>query len=75
MEKGYFLSPFHFPAAPLNCSGIRALISLYQSPNDIKGLLKALKEVYDQVLSNRGITMEDLLKHYKTEKQEEPVTV
>lgn len=68
-EKGFYVNAAHYPAVPINNSGIRALISLHQQPVDIVEMLNVLKEAYDKALNKRGITIADITKFYKLKKQ------
>lgn len=68
MKRGFYTSPSHYPAVPLNNSGVRIVITLYQSDENIKQLLHVLREEYDQALHKRGLTVEEVLSHYKTPK-------
>ncbi len=69
LEEGYFTNAFHYPAVPINNSGVRATVNLYLSENDIRGMLVALRKEYDKALKKRNLTIEDILKHYKKDKQ------
>ena len=68
-EKGFYINAAHYPAVPINNSGIRALISLHQKPEDIVNMLQAVKEVYDNALERRNLSMHDITKFYKLPKQ------
>lgn len=70
LHEGYFVNAFHYPAVPLNNSGIRATVNLYLSEKDIRGMLVALRKEYDKALKKRNLTFEDILKHYKKEGKE-----
>jgi 7-keto-8-aminopelargonate synthetase-like enzyme len=70
MDRGFYTNVSHYPAVPMNCSGIRVLISLYQSKEDLVQLLNAIKEEYDKILIKRNININEVLKHYKIQKQE-----
>lgn len=73
MKKGFYLNAIHFPSVPLNSSGLRAYISLYQSKNDIKKMLKAMKVEFEKVYKRNHITISDILEQFE-EKQEEYFT-
>jgi 7-keto-8-aminopelargonate synthetase and related enzymes len=65
MRRGYYVNAFHFPAVPVNSSGVRSLVSLYQSLDDITGLLTTLREEYDIALKKRGMTMAEVLPRHR----------
>jgi 7-keto-8-aminopelargonate synthetase-like enzyme len=65
MQRGFYASPSHYPAVPLNNSGVRIVITLYQSEEDIIKLLNTLKEEYDKALDKRGLSVESILSNYK----------
>ncbi len=68
-EQGFYVNVAHYPAVPINNSGIRALISLHQNPEDIVNMLKAVKRAYDKALYDRNLSINDITKHYKLAKQ------
>ncbi len=53
LSRGFYISSAYFPLLPLNCSGLRIMISLYHSKTAIKKMLIALKEEFDMAL-NKG---------------------
>ena len=55
LNRGFYISSAYYPLIPLNCSGLRIMISLYHSKTDIKKMLIALKEEFDMALNKRGI--------------------
>jgi 7-keto-8-aminopelargonate synthetase-like enzyme len=67
-NKGYYVTGFHYPAVPLNNSGIRITVNLYLTENDIKGMLITMRKEYDKALKARNLTFDNILKHYKTAK-------
>lgn len=73
LNEGYFISVSHYPAVPINNSGLRIAFTTYNSREDIIGLLNTLKEKYQIALDKRGITVNDILKHYKLEKTEKVI--
>jgi 7-keto-8-aminopelargonate synthetase-like enzyme len=74
MKQGYYTNAFHYPAVPVNNSGIRALISLYQTDSDISNMLFALRKEYDQILKENGTSISEILKYYKTETTKKQLT-
>jgi 7-keto-8-aminopelargonate synthetase-like enzyme len=70
MEKGYYVTPYHYPMVPYHNAGLRILISLYQSKDDIRNMLKKLKVEYDRALKSRNMTVNDVLGLYGTEQME-----
>ena len=60
LNNGYFTNAFHYPAVPLNNSGIRATVNLYLSENDIRGMLITLRKEYDKALKKRNLTFNDI---------------
>ena len=65
MEKGFYTNVSHYPAVPLNNSGIRVVLNLYQNKEAILQLVTALKEEYDKSLAKRNLAVENITKHYK----------
>jgi len=65
MKRGFYTSPSHYPAVPLNNSGVRIVITLHQSNEDIKQLVNVLKDEYDKALQKRSLTVESILSQYK----------
>lgn len=63
INRGFYISSAYYPQLPLNCSGLRIIISLYQSKTDIKKMLIALKEEFEMELNKRGIKNMELKKH------------
>ena len=57
-----------FPAVPYNNSGVRVLITLYQTPEDIDHLLKVLRNAFDKIYEKRNLSNADILKHFKIKK-------
>lgn len=74
MKRGYFLNVSHYPAVPVNNSGIRITLSLHQSTKDISNLLYVLKDEYDKALRKREISLNDILKHFKNDKDKKSRT-
>lgn len=60
-EKGFHLTGGVFPAVPLNCSGLRVVINLYQNKQDIDALIDAFVEAYDIELSKRKMSMQEVI--------------
>jgi 7-keto-8-aminopelargonate synthetase-like enzyme len=54
-----------FPAVPFNNGGIRIQISLYQEKSDIDNLLKVMESAYNFLEKERGLSIPDIMKHYK----------
>lgn len=63
-NQGYFVTGGVYPAVPMNRSGIRPILSLYHSKDDIEGFIGALRMELDKALDKRGLMMEDILKYY-----------
>lgn len=65
MERDFFTNVSHYPAVPINNSGVRVVITAYQELEDITKLVVALKEEFEKALKKRDLTVHDILKHYK----------
>lgn len=59
--KGFHLTGGVFPAVPLNCSGLRVVINLYQNKQDIDELIDAFVEAYDIELDKRKMSMDEVI--------------
>jgi 7-keto-8-aminopelargonate synthetase-like enzyme len=70
IKNGFFASVSQFPAVPSNRSGIRAAVNLLHSYEEIFTLLKLIKEEYFKALKRRNITMGEVLKNFKSLKEE-----
>jgi 7-keto-8-aminopelargonate synthetase-like enzyme len=70
IKNGYFASVSQFPAVPVNNSGIRAAVNLLHTKDEIFSLLKLIREEYFKALKRRNMSMGDVLKHFKTMKEE-----
>ncbi len=57
-----------YPAVPYNNSGIRILITLYQTPQDIDKILDVLDNAFKNARENKGFSNADILKHFKIKK-------
>lgn len=58
-----------YPAVPYNNSGIRIMINLHQTKNDIDKLLDTLDKAFKKAYKEKGISKEQILKYYKIPKQ------
>jgi 7-keto-8-aminopelargonate synthetase-like enzyme len=65
MDQGFYINASHFPAVPLNNSGIRIVISLYHSEEDIIALVNVLKHEFEKSLKKRNLLIFDIIKQYK----------
>jgi len=65
LGKGFHLTSGTYPAVPYNNSGVRGIINLYQTKDDIKNMLHTFKEEYDKILVKYKTTQADILKHYR----------
>jgi 7-keto-8-aminopelargonate synthetase and related enzymes len=69
LKNGYYLNVANYPKVPYNYSGIMANVTLRQTDNDIRGMLRIFKDGYDRVLMKRKLSSDHISKHYTTEKQ------
>jgi 7-keto-8-aminopelargonate synthetase-like enzyme len=65
LRRGFHVTGGVYPAVPFNNSGIRLVISMHQSMQDISNLFEVLKEEYEKELDNEGVDLSKLLRHYK----------
>ncbi len=63
--KGFHLTGGVFPAVPLHNSGLRVVLNLYQSHEDIDQLLDAFVEAYLIELKKRKMTMDEVQSQIK----------
>ncbi len=64
-DRGFHLTGGVFPSVPLNSSGIRVSLNIYQSIQDIENLLNAFSISYKEELAERNMDMEQIFKHFK----------
>jgi 7-keto-8-aminopelargonate synthetase-like enzyme len=64
MKKGIYINGGVYPSVPYNNAGVRAVLSVNHSLDDIKYLLENLKIEISEALKLRGITIEQILKYY-----------
>jgi 7-keto-8-aminopelargonate synthetase-like enzyme len=69
MKKGYYLNVANYPAVPIGNSGIMANITLLQTDNNIRKMLKIFKDEYVSALLKRKLPFDYILKNYETNKQ------
>jgi 7-keto-8-aminopelargonate synthetase-like enzyme len=65
LDRGYFVTIGSFPSVPKNNAGIRIAITLLHSNEDIRGLLRAIKEEFEIGMAKYNITMAKILSFYK----------
>jgi len=66
-QKGYYLNVANFPAVSYSNSGITANVTLYQSINSIKIMLKTLDSEYRKVLKKKKMEPENICTKCKTQ--------
>ncbi len=54
-----------YPAVPIKNVGVRIQITLYQTKSDVEKLLQIMKRVYQQLIKERGFSIEETLSHFK----------
>lgn len=64
-NRGFIVTAGLHPAVSINNTGIRIQISLYQTENDIDRLLDAIKEGYEILEREHGVSIERILKFFK----------
>jgi len=65
LDRGFFITGGVYPSVPYNNSGVRIITTLHQSLEDIDNMLEILRNVYDEILKNMDVKMEDMLKFYR----------
>lgn len=65
LSKGFHLTSGVYPAVPMNNSGIRGIINLHQSKDNIKNLLYQIKVEYEKAMVKNKTSQEEILRHYK----------
>jgi 7-keto-8-aminopelargonate synthetase-like enzyme len=65
MAHGYFVTQGVFPAVPYNNSGVRIMITLNHTIEDIDNLLKLLQKEYEAILQEKSLKMNDITRFYK----------
>ncbi len=66
MKKGYYLNVANYPMVPFHSSGIIVNITLHQTDNEIRGMLKVFRDEYDKALKRRNLTTHDILNYFET---------
>ncbi len=64
-KNGFLITAGIHPAVGLNNTGVRIQISLYSSENDIDRLLDTIKEGYEILEREHGVSIERILKFFK----------
>ncbi len=54
-----------YPAVPYNNSGVRVIVNLTQNETDIDKILTVFKNTYKSLCYDKGISNNDILKHFK----------
>lgn len=65
LHRGFHLTSGVFPAVPVFNSGVRGIINLHQSKEDISAMVEAFNEEYYNMLNRKGLTVEGILKKYR----------
>jgi 7-keto-8-aminopelargonate synthetase-like enzyme len=65
LQRGYHITPGVYPATSYNNGGVRIVLSLYQSKDNIDRMLEVLKEEYENMLLKYDTSVEKILSYYK----------
>ncbi len=65
LNHGHYITGGVYPAVPVNNSGVRAIVSLHQTNEDITDMLQSLRIEYDRALDKRELSVETILKYYR----------
>lgn len=65
LHHGYHLTSGVYPAVPMNNSGIRGIINLHQTPEDITKMLHLIRDEYNATMERNNTSVEEILRHYK----------
>ena len=65
LQRGYHITPGVYPATSYNNGGVRIVLSLYQSKENIDSMLEILKEEYENMLIKYDTSVEKILSYYK----------
>jgi len=65
LDHGHYVTGGAYPAVPVNNSGVRIIVSLHQTVDEITDMLRGLRVELDRALSVRGLELENVLKYYK----------
>ncbi len=70
LRDGFFTNIGIFPAAPVNCTGLRLPITNGQTDEDIKNLLDAFKYHFPLVMEEEGMTIDKIAHSFKVPLEE-----
>lgn len=65
MNHGYLGTSGVYPAVPMNKSGLRLMVTLNHTEDEIISFLHTLKIVYDNKLKEKNTSVEQILKFYR----------
>ena len=65
LGKGFHLTSGTYPAVPYNNSGVRGIINLHQTKENIKDLLYMFRDEYAKILDKYNTSQAEILKHYR----------
>lgn len=65
MDYGYLGTSGVYPAVPLNKSGLRLMVSLNHTGEEIISFLHTLKIIYDKKLEEKNTSVKQILKFYR----------
>jgi 7-keto-8-aminopelargonate synthetase-like enzyme len=65
MGEGFYANIGIFPAAPINCTGLRLPITNGQTDDDIKGILGAFQYHFPLVMEEEGMSVEKISHSFK----------
>lgn len=70
LNEGFYTNIGIFPAAPVNCTGLRLPITNGQTDDDIRNLLDAVKYHFPLVLEEEGMTIDKIAHSFKVPLEE-----
>jgi 7-keto-8-aminopelargonate synthetase-like enzyme len=65
-KKSIYVTGGVYPAVPFNNAGVRIMSTLHHKDEDIESLMLNLREAYDFVLEKNNLTIENILKNFKS---------
>lgn len=70
LSEGFYTNIGIFPAAPVNCTGLRLPITNGQTDDDIRNLLAAFRYHFPLVMEEEGVTIEKIAHNFKVPLEE-----
>lgn len=64
-KKGFYINFAAYPAVPMHHAGIRIVLSLHQTEQDIKELLYLIHEIQDEFFNEHKISVDEIKSRFK----------